>query len=164
VATSGVTVATIKFGIGTLEGKSTREIAMSLTDALGGPATTMNDADARSALARLVNELLKDIPPLQVEDKLQQIARGPDFTSMLYRFFGYYIFEQFNRMFYARLQRLNQGSAAQFLKNGLHCIQWMLRNRTENIDIRRIRWGGQEGAGLVSEVMESTFQIFSASQ
>jgi hypothetical protein len=162
VATEGVPVAAQEFGVATLEGKSTREIARRLTDALGGPATTTNDTDARNALTRLMNELLKDVPANQVPDRLEQVARGPDFANVLYRFFGYYIFEQFNRIFYARLQRLNQSSAAQFLKNGLHCIQWMLRSLTESIDVRRIRWSSAEGAKLVTDVMERIFRIFSA--
>jgi hypothetical protein len=161
VATQGVPAATAEIGVASLEGKSTREVALALTDALGGTATTTNDTDARTALARLMNELLKNVIPTQVAERLEQIASGPEFVDMLYRFFGYYIFEQFNRIFYARLQRLNASSAAQFLKNGLHCIEWRLRNRTKNLDIRRVQWSGAEGARLVGEVMESTFRIFS---
>jgi hypothetical protein len=164
VATGGVAAAAQELGIASLEGKSTREIARTLTDALGGPAATTNDTDARNALARLMNELLKDIPANQVPERLEQVARGPEFASMMYRFFGYYIFEQFNRIFYARLQRLSQSSAAQFLKNGLHCIQWMLRNRTGDTDIRQVRWSGAEGAKFVADIMENTFRIFSAGQ
>ncbi len=161
VRDAGFQAAAERLGLGTLQGMSTKDIAMALTDRLVGPATTIDDVDARSALSRLMNETLKDLSPDEVVQALERIPTGNEFTRFMERFFAYYIFEQFNRIFYSRLvARVGEANAEHYLKNGQHCIEWMLRSHTERSDLASVDWQGPQGETVVNNIMESVFRIF----
>lgn len=140
---------------------STNDIVMSLTDVLGGPATSGHDVDARNALAKLMDERLKNLSPDEIVQSLERIPTGNEFVRFIERFFAYFIFEQFNRVFYSRLEaRVGKEKAAQYLKNGFHCIEWMLRDRTAQIDVRTVDWAGRQGETVINSIMNDVFHIF----
>jgi hypothetical protein len=161
VGSSGATIAAEQIGIDNLQGMSANDIVLSLTNKLGGPATTIDDVDARNALARLMNERLKGLSSAEVIQALEVIPTGSEFIRFIERFFALYIFEQFNRVFYSRLEaRAGKDKAAQYLRNGLHCIEWMLRGKTSRIDVGRLNWAGRQGGAIIDSIMDDVFQIF----
>jgi hypothetical protein len=162
VRSSGLEKAAANLGLGSLSGKSTSEILLALLDRLGGASSTIDESDARQALSDLPEELFAEaIDAEQLEGILFDVAE--DFESILERFFGYYIFEQFSRVFYERLvQRVGDQKALSFLKQIREFIQSALANRTTNKDISSIDWSGSEGAELVSQILGQTLEVFGA--
>jgi truncated hemoglobin YjbI len=165
VGSTGALNATADLGVGNLLGMSASDIIMALTDVLGGPATTPDDVDARNAMARLMDEQLKGLTPDEIVNALERIPTGAEFARLIERFFALYIHEQFNRIFYSRLEaRVGKDKAAQYLKNGLHCIEWMLRDRVSQIDVQSIDWSGPQGDRIINGTMQTVFEIFTGGE
>lgn len=162
VGSSGAQVAAQQFGIANLLGLSAGDIVMALTDAVCGvDATTPDDVDARNAVARLMDETLTGLTPAEVAAALERIPTGNEFTRFIERFLALYVHEQFNRVFYSRLEaRVGKDNAAQYLKNGLHCIEWMLRDRTSSLNVQSIDWNASQGEQIISGIMNDVFAIF----
>lgn len=160
VASSGLTEAARQFGVGDLSGKSAREIALTLADALCDPGVTVPEVDARAAVGELMNDLLKGATTEEVETRLSAAATGPALADLLYGFFGNYIYQQFNRSFYKHLQEKNPARASQYLRDGRHCIKWLLRAEVRNIATANIQWSGAQGKAIVTGIMDATFRIF----
>ena len=126
----GLSGALRREGLAHLVGRPVQEILAALLNHLGGPASTIDDVDARTALARLEEELLKDAQtPDDIERILQDEAINLD--AILRDYFGLYLFEQFCRVFFERLvQKKGESNALAFLDDikefikGSLSIEW----------------------------------------
>ena len=147
-------------GLSDLVGRPIQEILAGLLDRIGGPASTIDDVDARTALARLQEELLKDAQtPEDVERILQEQATTLD--AMLRDYFGLYLFEQFCRVFFERLvQKKGETKALAFLDDIQEFIKATLVNRVGRRVIAKISWSGQEGAKLCADIMQAALDVF----
>lgn len=156
----GLTEALRREGLADLVGRPVQEILAALLDRLGGPASTIDDVDARTALARLQEELLQNVQtPDGIERILQEQALNID--VMLRDYFGLYLFEQFCRVFFERLvQRRGESKALAFLDDIKEFIKATLVNRVSGRAIRKISWAGQEGADLCADIMKTTLAVF----
>ena len=156
----GLTGALRREGLAHLVGRPVQEILAALLDHLGGPSSTIDDVDARTALARLEEELLKDAQtPDDIERILQEQALNLD--VMLRDYFGVYLFEQFCRVFFERLvQKRGELKALAFLDDIREFIKATLVNRVGRRAIAKISWVGQEGAKLCADIMQTTLGVF----
>jgi hypothetical protein len=156
----GLAEALRREGLADLVGRPAQEILAALLDRLGGPASTIDDVDARTALARLQEELLKDArTPEDVERVLQEQAASLD--TVLRDYFGAYLFEQFCRVFFERLvQKKGEPKALAFLGDIKEFIKATLVNRVGRRVIAKIAWAGQEGSRLCADVMQATLKVF----
>ena len=156
----GLTEALRREGLAHLVGRPTREVLAALLDHLGDPASTIDDVDARTALARLEQELLKDAQtPDDIERILQERAGNLDL--LLRDYFGLYLFEQFCRVFFERLvQKRGESTALAFLDDVKEFIEATLANRVGHRAIEKISWVGQEGARLCTDIMQTTLAVF----
>ena len=158
----GLAGALRREGLAHLVGRPVQEILAALLDHLGGPASTIDDVDARTALARVEEELLKDAQtPDDIERILQDEALNLD--AMLRDYFGQYLFEQFCRVFFERLvQKRGESNALAFLDDIREFIKATLINRVGRRAIAKISWIGQEGAKLCADIMQTTLAVFLA--
>lgn len=156
----GLAEALRREGLSDLAGRPAQEILAALLDRIGGPASTIDDVDARTALARLQEELLRDArTPEDVERVLQEQAASLD--VMLHNYFGAYLFEQFCRVFFERLvQKKGEPKALAFLADIKEFIKATLVNRAGRRVIAKISWAGKEGAQLCADVMQATLEVF----
>jgi hypothetical protein len=156
----GLAEALRREGLADLVGRPVQEIFAALLDRIGGPASTIDDVDARTALARIQEELLSEADtPEDVERILQGQATNLD--VMLRDYFGLYLFEQFCRVFFERLvQKKGESKALAFLDDIKEFIKATLINRVGRRVIAKISWAGQEGAKLCSEIMQATLAVF----
>jgi hypothetical protein len=156
----GLAEALRREGLADLVGRPVQEILAALLDRLGGPASTIDDVDARTALARLQDELLKEAEtPEDVERILQEQATSLD--VILRDYFGLYLFEQFCRVFFERLvQRKGESKALAFLDDIKEFIKATLINRVGRRVVAKISWAGQEGAKVCADIMQATLGVF----
>jgi hypothetical protein len=156
----GLAEALRREGLAELVGRPVQEILAALLDRIGGPASTIDDVDARTALARLQEELLKEAQtPEDVERILQEQATSLD--VMLRDYFGLYLFEQFCRVFFERLvQKKGESKALAFLDDIKEFIKATLINRVGRRVVAKISWAGQEGAKLCADIMQATLAVF----
>lgn len=162
VGAVGLRQALESFGLSELVGKPASEIIPALVDKLGGPSSTINDTDARKALSIVMDQLLKDLDtPEQVEEALNQIMEGEALESLLNQFFGYYLYEQFCRVFYERLgNRVGRSNADSYLSSIFDTIKSALELMTSNRDLSQIDWKGAEGQNIADQILQDTFEIF----
>jgi hypothetical protein len=162
VGALGLRQALESFGLAEFVGKSATEIVAALVDKLGEPSSTINDVDARKALSRVMNDRLSDLEtPEQVEETLSQIIEGEDLESLLAQFFGYYLYEQFCRVFYERLaKKVGVSNADGYLSSIFDTIKSALEYMTHDRDLSKIDWAGAEGQRIAAQILQDTFEIF----
>lgn len=149
-------------GLSDFVGRPIHEILAALLDHIGGPSSTVDDVDARTALARLQENCLAEAKDA---DDVEHIlhATVDDLDGFLARYFGFYLFEQFCRVFFERLvQRVGQTKALSFLKDIEQFIAASVTNRLRSRQAGAIDWAGAEGSRVCSEIMETTLEVFAS--
>lgn len=166
VSQVGLAQTLIQYGLGSLAGKSVADVIFMLLDALGGPSSTIDDVDARNAASDLFRELFEEAQnEADVKRILEQNSQGNLFADLLFRFFGYYLYEQFCRVFYDRLiTRLDANRCQAFLDRIRDYILSALRLEVWNRDIAAIRWSGEDGKALADQILQGTFAVFGGQQ
>lgn len=144
-------------GWGDLVNRPLHEVLPAILDRLGGPSSTIDDVDARMALARLQTQYFTADTKNELEQKLSDQAGNLE--TVLQDFFGFYLYEVFCRVFFERLeQRVGETTAQSFLDQIEAFIVATLANRTADRDIRTIDWSGQQGREMTMEIMETTLR------
>lgn len=162
VSQQGLAESYQKAGLGELAGKATEEVVHSILDYLGGPGSTFDEVDGRHAEILLMAELLEGADTiLDVEARLAALAMPSELATLLTKFFGFYIFEQFNRVYYERLvQRIGAAKAERFLGQIKDFIREELRSQTFDLDITKVDWSGEQGKQIATEIFERTLHVF----
>lgn len=160
VASLGLNGALARAGWDDLVGRPTHELLNALIDRLTSSASTIDDVDARNALARLQDRLLEDATTAEDVERILG-AEAENLELILAEFFGYYIYEQFCRVFFERLvQRVGEEKASSFLGEIEALIAATLANRAAGRELAEIDWNGEEGRDIVTEIMETTLHVF----
>lgn len=162
VGSVGFQKALDSFGLSEFSGKPASEIIPALIDKLGGPSNTINDSDARNALSDVMEELLGGLEtPEQVEEALEQVMEGEALETLLNKFFGYYLYEQFCRVFYERLaNRVGRSNADSYLNSIFDTIKSSLALKASERDLSQVDWGGAEGQSITDNILQDTYEIF----
>lgn len=162
VGAVGLRQALESFGLSEFVGKPASEIIPALVDKLGGSSSTINDADARNALSKVMDELLSGLDtPEQVEEALSQVMEGEALEGLLDQFFGYYLYEQFCRVFYERLvSRVGRSNADLYLSSIFDTIKSAFDLMTSDKDLSQIDWAGADGQNIADQILQDTFEIF----
>lgn len=143
-----------------LVGRPVKEILGALLDRLGGNANTINDVDARMALSQLQEKYFGNVETItELEQRLSNQVNQLDL--LLQDFFGLYLFEVFNRVFFEQLvQKIGDTQAYEFLNEIGNFINATLENRMIGRNISQIDWAGPEGQAITSDIMETTLNVF----
>ncbi len=150
-------------GLGSLEGKSIREIVYSLVDYLGGPKSTLDETDAQTALGDLMDEILNDANSLEeVEEAIETRCHGASLGNLIQSFFGYYIYQQFCRVFYERLvanigERRADESIDEIRDYICETVKYVVSDR----NITQIDWNESQGQQVIDEILQETLEVFS---
>lgn len=148
-------------GLESFVGKPVKEIVFSLLDYFGGPASTINDVDARKGLSDLMDELFGDAETEEVEQIMETVSQREELGNVLLKFFGYYLYEQFCRVFYERLVAgVGETRAEEFLDEIRDHICSVLKNETLNQDISKIDWSGEQGKVITDNILQETLEVF----
>ncbi len=158
VASRGLAAALDEVGLAGLIGRPVGE----LLDVLGGPGSTIDDVDARTALSRLRDELFGDVQTVEeLEAQLAAQAAGSALTDLLTRYFAFYLHEQFCRVFYERLvAKVGDTQAGAFLDGILDFLQSRLEEVHLERDIRTIKWSREDGRAFAEDLLEQTLDVF----
>ena len=150
------------YGLSEFVGKPAGEIIPAIVDKLGGPASTINDSDARNALSKVMDELLGGLEtPEQVEEALEQVMEGETLEGLLSKFFSYYLYEQFCRVFYERLvNRIGRLNTDSYLNSIFDTIKSSLALKASERDLSQVNWGGAEGQSITDTILQDTYEIF----
>lgn len=156
----GLAEALRREGLADLIGRSVHEIFSALLDRLGGPASSIDDVDARTALAYLQEDLLRDAETPEDMDRILREHAG-NVDVILRDYFGLYLFEQFCRVFYERLvHKKGEAKALGFLHDIKGFIKATLVHRVGERAIANVSWTGPEGAQLCEDIMQATLDVF----
>ena len=129
VTEAGLRDALREVGLEKLSGRPAAEVAAALLDALAGPASTLDQAAARQALADLNEELLAGAKTFEdVEAVLNQAVDERGLGEILGTFLGLYVYECFCRDFYERLvARVGSEKAANTVLGRLSERSWPVK-------------------------------------
>jgi hypothetical protein len=143
-----------------LVGRPVGEILACLLDRLSGEASTIDDVDARMALAALEKEYFEEAETLQELERLMQ-AQVVRIESLLQDFFGFYLYEVFCRVFFERLvQKKGETRAMSALGQIRNYILAAVNNLAAQRNIGQIDWRGPAGHQVATDIMESTLRVF----
>lgn len=149
-------------GLSDLIGRPVHEILAALLDRLGGPASTIDDVDARTALAVLEEEYLSEAVDADDVERILQ-GQAANLDGLLGRYFGLYLYEQFCRVFFERLvQRVGEPRALSFLNDIQAFIEASVANRLGLRPATSVDWSGLEGKRLSADIMQATYEVFTS--
>lgn len=162
VANVGLHETVRQLGLPSLEGKSTLELTHSLIEALRTPGSTIDEVDANRALGRVIDDLLKDAESVEdVETVLDAALDAAGLAGVLESFFGFYLFEQFMRVFYENLvHKVGQERTDAMLQDILDYIRARLKQPVSNRDVTGIDWAGNEGRTMAQRIHQDVLEVF----
>jgi hypothetical protein len=162
VANVGLTETLRQNGLQELIGRPASELLLGILGFCGGTNGSIDAVDARSAASRLTDELCTHTQTAEdVERVLKAQADGAALADFLMKFFGYYLHEQFCRMFFAQLvKKHGEQRAESFLGDILDFIQSALRNHTLGMDVSGIDWFNSQGNQIITTIMQQTLEVF----
>jgi hypothetical protein len=161
VAKVGLSKALEAIGLKSCDGKSAAEVALALQEALGGPASTVDQEDLRAALGDLMEELLQPADAFEEVEKAFQEAAA-NLAHVIERLFGHYIFERFCTLHYANV--MNQHgpeNANSFFQSIRDYIDEKMGLTATSKDLGTVDWNGAEGAQIVESILNETVEVFS---
>jgi len=160
--TQGLQKALEELGLRDLVGKSASEVAMAILDRLAGPGSTLDEASARMALGKLMEEILDKASTYDdVHNVLKEVADDAKIAALLGRFFALYLYEWFCRCFYENwVKKVGSTKAAKGLKSIRGCIEASLAEKLYGINATKVDWNGPEGSRLATKIMKETLEIF----
>jgi hypothetical protein len=149
-------------GLGRIIGKSAAEVAKTLLDEFAGPASTLDNALAREALADIRDKILENAETFEDVDRcLSKSLDELGVFGILANFFGYYVFRMFCRDFYEEwVKKVGDSKAAAGLGQIGDYITSSLRTKLVNRIIESINWKTNEGLHLAEEVLKETVEVF----
>lgn len=160
VARDGLDEALRENNLAELVGGSPGDIVLGLVGLFGD--NSQDAVDARSALSRLMDELLADAETSEdVESVFSDIANVETLTELTMKFFAYHLYEQFCRVHFEHLvQQHGDAVAESFLGSIMECIESLIRNRSLDINVTEVNWT-TEWAAFSDEIMRMTLDVFS---
>jgi len=162
LASVGLDQALREEGLSKLVGRPADEVAAGLLDVLTSPASTLDEAAARKALAALNDELLAKADTYEdVQRILSESLDKQGLARIIASFFGHYLYERFCRDFYEQwVRKVGSSEAARLLKSIKDYIRSALKAKFAARDITRVNWRSREGMRLIEQVMQDTLDIF----
>lgn len=158
----GLDTALRERGLGNIVGKSAGEVAQALLDEFAGPASTLENALVREALADVRDEMLENAETFEdVERCLDSTMDQIGVFGILASFFGHYIFKMFCRNFYEEwLKKVGDARAANSLQQIKDYVISSLRAKLANRKIDAVDWKKKEGILLVEDILGETIEVF----
>ena len=165
VGAGGLGQALEDMGLADLAGLSASDISGALLDKLAGPASTLDGAAVRAALAALLLELFGAATTIEaMEQLLTTVLNAQGVVKVVTRFFALYLYEYFCRFFYeAWSKKVGEAQANRSLRSVKDVIDSGLRAKLATRDVRRFNWDGPEGQQLAQAVLQDTLDIFGGS-
>jgi hypothetical protein len=162
VGSIGLAEALRENGLEDLVGRPAQEVLLGIVSLCGGTNGSIDAADARSALSRLMDELCEDaVTADDVEKILSAQSDGAAMSELLMGFFAYYLYEQFCRVFFRQLvQKHGEQRAESFLNDILDFIQSALENHTLGVNVSQVDWFGSQGNQMATTIMQQTLEVF----
>jgi hypothetical protein len=162
VANVGLSETLRQNGLQELMGRPASEVLLGILALCSGTNGSIDAVDARSAASRLMDDLCKQaVTAEDVELILKAHADGEGLADLLMKYFGYYLYEQFCRLFFAQLvKKHGEQRAESFLDDILDFIHAALRNHTLGLNVAEVNWFGNDGDRMASEIMQQTLEVF----
>ncbi|QDT27859.1 hypothetical protein Enr10x_31940 [Gimesia panareensis] len=162
VAHDGLDEALRRNNLSDLVGGSPADIVLGLVGLFGHADNSHDAVDARSALSRLMDELLANAETSEeVESVFGDIANVETLTKLTMKFFAYHLYEQFCRVHFEHLvQQHGDAVAVSFLGDIMGCIKSLVLNRSLDIDVYEVDWMTEWG-NFSNEIMRMTLEVFS---
>lgn len=165
VGEAGFETALREQGLDALVGKSAVEISDALLDEFAGPASTLDNALAREALAEVRDELLEGAKTFEdVEAQLTTALDEIGLFGILATFFGEYIFKLFCRDFYEDwVKKVGSSKTRRQLNEMKDYITAALRAKLAGKKLSQSDWKGAAGSRLAESVLKDTLEVFGVS-
>jgi hypothetical protein len=162
VQTSGLTETLNEIGLADLVGKSATEVVNGLLDAFVGPASSLDEEAARTALRELYEEILENaVTYEEVDAALTKTINEEGVTNTLADFFGKYTYKQFCSSFYEDWQKkIGIEQARQKLSEVKDYISSAVKSKFAGEKTTKKDWAGRDGAKLSQKIMQNTLFIF----
>lgn len=161
VSGGGLGEALSRAGLPSPDTASPSEVASFLTNYLSEGAQTIEDADARAAMSRLLRDLLADVSEDGVDETLAKAFSPAALIETMRRYFANYLFEQFCRVAYDRLvAKVGDARADEFLTQIRRYIAEQVGGISAERDLSQVDWSAPEGKSVSEEVFEGVLFVF----
>jgi len=158
----GLDRALEKRDLGHLKGRPVREVIDGLVATLTDGADYIEDVDARTAAAMLLDEILADAStPEELEKKLQEFSDDKSLCDLISRFFRHFLLEHFIRNYWKHLQgKYSNGEIKKFRDELREHLFLGLKFEIDHRGIGNIDWSSEEGRNLIARVEQRTYEVY----
>jgi hypothetical protein len=160
VGAKGFREALAERGLTDLNGKSPDEIALTLADLLGGPASQIEQTALRGALMELVLEWSDGVQG--VDGLVESVTNAAhNIEGALHDFFGHYIFEVFKTVGYQGVLATHGFEKAESMADQIRdFIEAKIGGLEASRALSSVDWNGADGALIVDGIIADTIAIF----
>lgn len=164
VGTKGFREALAERGLIDLAGKSPDEIALTLADLLGGPASLIEQTALRGALMELVLEWSEGVQG--IDGLVESVtSAAQNIEGALHDFFGHYIFEVFKTIGYQGVLATHGFEKAESMAGQIRdFIDAKIGGLEASRALSSVDWNGAGGAAIVDGIVADTIAIFGEEQ
>ncbi|MBG9810091.1 hypothetical protein ABD68_00160 [Bacillus endophyticus] len=158
----GFEEAVHRLNISLFNGMSVLDFTLSLTDFFSESATSLDDSDSRNAMSRLTEELFDGGSNVEefseiIEQKMDTLG----IEGIVTKFFSYYLYEQFCRVFYERLvTRVGDIKAESFLSGIFDYITSEVQLMNSDNSLTSIDWGSSDVNNTCSDILHRTLLVY----
>jgi hypothetical protein len=158
----GLDRALEKRDLGHLKGRPVREVIDGLVATLTDGAEFIEDVDARTAAAMLLDEILADAAtPEELEEKLQEFSDDKLLCDLISRFFRHFLLEHFIRNYWKHLQgKYSNGEIKKFRDELREHLFLGLKFEIDDSGIGNVDWSSEEGRNLIARVEQRTYEVY----
>jgi hypothetical protein len=158
----GLDRALEKRGLGHLKGRPVREVIDGLVASLTDGADYIEDVDARTAAAMLLDEILANAAtPEELEKKLQEFSDDKSLCDLISRFFRHFLLEHFIRNYWKHLQgKYSNGEIKKFRDELREHLFLGLKFEIDDGGIGNIDWSSEEGRNIIARVEQRTYEVY----
>lgn len=162
VSSVGFREALRLIGLNDISGKSVQQIVDYLIAFCSDSSSGMDETAATAASNHLLTEICSELEtPEELEEKLNGLLVGEGLTTLLSRYFGYYLFEHLSQRF---SEKISQMIGEPISERTFDEIKDDILGRMGviNLDtpIQNIDWQGEEGKILTESIFDKILYIY----
>jgi hypothetical protein len=149
-------------GLKDLVGKPLNDIINALIEYCSGPANTIDDVAAKTAIQNLLEELVEGAENSEdLEKQLKESLNKESLEDILIKYFSYYMFEHLSIMFYEKLIiEKGKTDCDELFKQIKDYINAKLKSLNKTNPLDRIDWKSDRADQLVKNIQEDVLKVF----
>lgn len=143
-----------------LENMSVKDVVNFLINYCTENSSDFDDITAKAANEQLLNDLFYNIESIDEIEKIINNSNNVMKEEYLYKYFGYYIYEDISLFLYEKLYKKYPDEYGKVFEEIKNYIFTNLEGIKEQKKLEQVDWIGEDGKNIIKSIKEKVFEIF----